>query len=407
MQETPKIRVLVVDDSSVMRRIIATALTKNAALEVVGYAANGLQAIDRVRELQPDVVTLDIEMPELDGLSALREIRKHNQSVAIIMFSTLTHRGAQATVMALTAGATDYVCKPSAALGSMGQAFQVLESELIPKIIGLAQRAMRRKTPRDVPTVPKAAPAVSLPVPTAAPATERSAGWRPSQLPAPATAVPASERTAGWRPSQLLAPGTSPVAAVVIGVSTGGPMALKQLFGALSAPLPVPVFIVQHMPATFTTLLAARLTAAGVVTVKEPVDGELPRGGVAYMAPGGQHLVLSGNAARVSMGLTADAPRNSCRPSVDVLFESAAQVYGEAVLALVLTGMGSDGLRGCQQIKARKGQVIVQDEESSVVWGMPGAVAQNGLADRVLPLDKIAEELSYRTRRRTSLPSLP
>lgn len=381
-QETQIIRVLVVDDSSVMRRIIATALRKNAALEVAGYATNGLQAIERVRELQPDVVTLDIEMPELDGLSALREIRKYNTSVPIIMFSTLTHRGAQATVMALTAGATDYVCKPSAATGSIDQAFQVLESELIPKIIGLAQRALRRKK---APSAPMASAAPLLTRPLAA-SDAVVTGWAPSQL--PPTAAP---RT---------------VAAIVVGVSTGGPMALKQLFGALRAPLSVPMFIVQHMPATFTTLLAARLTASGVATVKEADNGELALAGVAYMAPGGQHLTVTGNAStRVFMALSEDAPRNSCRPSVDVLFESAAHIYGDAVLALMLTGMGSDGLRGCQAIKARNGRVIVQDEDSSVVWGMPGAVAQQGLADMVLPLEKIAEELMFRTRlRKNQLP---
>lgn len=383
-QETQKIRVLVVDDSSVMRRIIATAMLKNADLEVAGYASNGLQAIERVRELQPDVVTLDIEMPELDGLSALREIRKYNSSVPIIMFSTLTHRGAQATVMALTAGATDYVCKPSAVTGSMDQAFQVLESELIPKIIGLAQRALRRKT----------------------------AALAPSENGAPATARKLSVSDTvlqGWAPSQLPSAGAQrAIQAIVVGVSTGGPMALKQLFGGLSAPLPVPIFIVQHMPATFTTLLAARLTATGLVTVKEADHGETALAGVAYMAPGGQHLAVTGSApTRVVMALSADAPRNSCRPSVDVLFESAAQIYGDAVVALMLTGMGSDGLRGCQAIKARKGQVIVQDEESSVVWGMPGAVAQQGLADMVLPLDKIAEELAFRSRPRKNLPVTP
>jgi two-component system chemotaxis response regulator CheB len=383
MQEAQKIRVLVVDDSSVMRRIIATALRKNAALEVAGYATNGLQAIDRVRELKPDVVTLDIEMPELDGLSALREIRKHNATVPIIMFSTLTHRGAQATVMALTAGATDYVCKPGSGSGSMDQAFLVLESELIPKIIGLAARALRRKT------------ASIGPLPAAAPVVGRALSMR-------------SPAVSAWAPSQLPPLGVQrPVGAIVIGVSTGGPMALKQLFGALSAPLHVPIFIVQHMPATFTSLLAARLTAVGLVTVKEADHGEMALPGVAYMAPGGQHLALTGNAStRVLMTLSADAPRNSCRPSVDVLFESAAHIYGDALLALILTGMGSDGLHGCQAVKARSGQVIVQDEESSVVWGMPGTVVQHGLADRVLPLDKIAEELTFRTRPRRTTTAL-
>jgi two-component system chemotaxis response regulator CheB len=380
-----KIRVLVVDDSSVMRRIISTALNKNAMIEVVGYAANGLQAIDRVRDLQPDVVTLDIEMPELDGLGALREIRKYNQSVPIIMFSNLTHRGAQATVTALTAGATDYVCKPVAASGSMDQAFLVLELELIPKVIGLAQRALRRTTKglasTPAPTASPSVAALDFPAPKQTQKPEPLAVWQPSQIPSSHT--------------------TAAVAAVVIGVSTGGPMALKEVFNALKAPLPVPVFIVQHMPESFTTLLADRLTAGGVTRFKEPGHGEVPTAGVAYIAPGGQHLVLSGNTMHVQMQLSSAEPQNSCRPSVDVLFQSASLVYGAYVLAVVMTGMGSDGLIGCQHIKARSGQIIAQDEESSVVWGMPGAAVHQGLADMVLPLGKIADELVFRTRRRS------
>jgi two-component system chemotaxis response regulator CheB len=382
MEENQKIRVLVVDDSSVMRRIIATALAKHVQLEVVGYASNGLQALLRTRELNPDVVTLDLEMPELDGLSTLREIRKANPSLPIIMFSTMTHRGAQATVMALTAGATDYVAKPTAAMGSMNQAFQVLENELIPKIVGLAKRSVRRRQTLD-----------------------GLAGAPKDHNPAPVSAAPLMSAP---RPTTFvlsdLPRRSAPVAAIVIGVSTGGPMALKQLFAAITVPLSVPVYIVQHMPASFTPLLAARLTASGSMTVKEPVNGEIPLPGMAYMAPGGLHMVVTGSAARVYLGLNQEPPQNSCRPSVDVLFQSAAQVYGESVLAVVLTGMGYDGVRGCQDIKSRNGQVIVQDEESSVVWGMPGAVSQQGLADLVLPLDKIADELVLRSRRTAPRP---
>jgi two-component system chemotaxis response regulator CheB len=381
MEENKKIRVLIVDDSSVMRRIIATALAKHGQLEVAGYASNGLQAVARTQELQPDVVTLDLEMPELDGLSTLREIRKTNPSLPIIMFSTMTHRGAQATVMALTAGATDYVAKPTAAMGSMNQAFQVLENELIPKIVGLAKRSVRRRQNSEI------SPGAAIEAP-----------------PAPARTAPVMAAPRPIFAMSELPRRAAPVAAIVIGVSTGGPMALKQLFAAITVPLSVPVYIVQHMPASFTPLLAARLTASGSMTVKEPINGEIPIPGVAYMAPGGQHMVVTGSAARVYMGLNQEAPQNSCRPSVDVLFQSAAQVYGEAVLAVVLTGMGYDGVRGCQDVKARNGQVIVQDEESSVVWGMPGAVSQQGLADLVLPLDKIADELVLRTRRTTPRP---
>ncbi len=373
-----KIRVLVVDDSSVMRRIIATALSKHPALEVVGYAANGVQAIARVRELQPDVVTLDIDMPELDGLGALREIRKASPRLPIIMFSTLTQRGAPTSALALAAGASDYVCKPSATKGSMEQAFAVLEAELVPKILGLAQRARRR------------ARALVADTPTRRPMPESPGGLNDALGDAQAPDLP-------WRPSQIPLPSPS-VTALVIGVSTGGPLALKHIFGLLAAPLPVPVFIVQHMPPTFTPLLAARLSGAGLMAVKEAQHGEVPQAGTAYLAPGGQHLALTCRGQRVLMVLSHDPPVNSCRPSVDVLFQSAAQVYGPGLLALVLTGMGYDGLRGCQDVKARSGQVLVQDEKSSVVWGMAGAVTQLGLADRILPLHKIPQELLFRTR---------
>lgn len=372
-----KIRVLVVDDSAVMRRIIATALSRHPALEVVGYAANGLQAIAQVRELQPDVLTLDMDMPELDGLGALREIRQASPRLPIIMFSSLTQRGAPASALALAAGASDYVCKPSNTNGSMDAAFDVLEAELIPKILGLAQRAMRRTR-----ALGPLAPAPLARSPRAQP---------------PATAGLASPPAALWRPSQIPLPASS-VAALVIGVSTGGPLALKQIFGLLATPLPVPVFIVQHMPPAFTPLLAARLSGTGPMGVKEAQHGEVPQAGTAYLAPGGQHLALALRGQRVCLVLSHEPPVNSCRPSVDVLFESAAQVYGPGLLALVLTGMGYDGVRGCQEIKARSGQVLVQDEKSSVVWGMAGAVAQLGLADMVLPLDKIPDELRFRTR---------
>lgn len=369
-----KIRVLVVDDSAVMRRIIATALSKHPQLEVVGYAANGLQAITRVRELQPDVLTLDMDMPELDGLGALREIRKGSPNLPIIMFSTLTQPGAPASALALAAGASDYVCKPSTTNGSMDAAFAVLEAELVPKIWGLAQRRTR-------------ALGLQAPAPQA-----RSPHGQP-----PATAGQAPAPAALWRPSQLPLPASS-VAALVVGVSTGGPLALKQIFSLLATPLPVPVFIVQHMPQAFTPLLAARLSGTGAMVVKEAQHGEVPQAGTAYLAPGGQHLALAQRGQRVCIVLSHEPPVNSCRPSVDVLFESAAQVYGPGALALVLTGMGYDGVRGCQAVKARSGQVLVQDEKSSVIWGMAGAVAQLGLADMVLPLDKIPEELLFRTR---------
>jgi two-component system chemotaxis response regulator CheB len=193
-----------------------------------------------------------------------------------------------------------------------------------------------------------------------------------------------------------------PAEAVCIGVSTGGPEALMQVFGAFNAPLNVPVFIVQHMPADFTALLAARLSASGVMTVKEAEEGEIAQPGVVYIAPGGFHMTVTRPGTKTIIHLNTDPPENSCRPAVDVLFRAASQVYGGKLLAVMLTGMGYDGLKGSQLIKEKGGQVIAQDEASSVIWGMPGAVVQAGLADGVLPIDKIADEIIFRTRKVSS-----
>ena len=380
-----KVRVLVVDDSAVMRKIIASALQRESLIEVVGFASNGLEAIKAIQTCKPDVVTLDIEMPEMDGLTALREIRKSDKYLPIIMFSSLTHKGAQAAVMALTAGASDYVGKPANTAGGIDDAFKVLETELIPKIIGLAKRIKNRR----------AKEAQSVEAPKATPATP---------LKAPATVKPLNPVKVETPLASKVSKATSsvlakPAEAVCIGVSTGGPEALMQVFGAFNAPLNVPVFIVQHMPADFTALLAARLSASGVMTVKEAEDGEIAQPGIVYIAPGGFHMTVTRPGTKTIIHLNTDPPENSCRPAVDVLFRAASQVYGSGLLAVMLTGMGYDGLKGSQLIKEKGGQVIAQDEASSVIWGMPGAVVQAGLADGVLPIDKIADEIIFRTRK--------
>ena len=374
-----KVRVLIVDDSAVMRKIISSALQKDPAIEVVAFAANGLQAIEAVKTFSPDVMTLDIEMPEMDGLTALREIRKTNKYLPIIMFSSLTHQGAQAAVMALTAGASDYVGKPATSAGSVDGAFKVLETELIPKIIGLAKRVKSRQA-REA---------------------SSSDGKSPSTVPIPkvnSVAEPIKPKPIEVSPVQSVIP-VKPVQAVCIGVSTGGPMALMQVFGQISTPLSVPIFVVQHMPPSFTTLLAARLSAAGVMTVKEAEEGEIAVPGTSYIAPGGFHMTLTKSGTKTIIHLNTEAPENSCRPAVDVLFRAAAEVYGGGVLAVMLTGMGYDGLKGCQVIVAKGGQIIAQDEASSVVWGMPGAVVQAGLANAVLPIEKMADEIVFRSRK--------
>lgn len=377
-----KVRVLIVDDSAVMRKIIASALQKDPAIEVVGFANNGLQAIEAIKTYAPDVMTLDIEMPEMDGLSALREIRKTNKYLPIIMFSSLTHKGAQAAVMALTAGASDYVGKPATSAGSVDGAFKVLETELIPKIIGLAKRVKSRQA-REASEIGSKAP-TPIPLTQVSPVTE-----------------PIKAKQAEIGALQSIVP-VKPVQAICIGVSTGGPSALMQIFSQITAPLSVPIFIVQHMPPSFTALLAARLSAAGVMTIKEAQEGEVALAGTGYIAPGGFHMTLEKSGTKAIIHLNTEPPENSCRPAVDVLFRAAAEVYGSGVLAVMLTGMGYDGLKGCQVIAARGGQIIAQDEATSVVWGMPGAVVQASLANAVLPIEKMSEEIVFRSRKMTA-----
>jgi two-component system chemotaxis response regulator CheB len=363
-----KIRVLVVDDAVVVRRIVTDVLSADPDIEVVGTAANGRLALAKLPQLAPDLITLDIEMPELDGLETLVEIRKNYPRLPVIMFSTLTERGAVATLEALACGATDYLTKPANA-GSVTVAQERIRTELIPKIRALAGRSVRPPS-----SVLGGAPA------------SRIVGGTPSLPP---------QRTLPVR-AELL----------VIGVSTGGPNALAEVLQALPAEFPVPIAIVQHMPPVFTRFLAVRLSSLSKIVVREGEEGGLLEPGVAWLAPGNYHMLLRRQGNQVRLSLNQDAPENSCRPAVDPLFRSAAALYGSHALGLVLTGMGHDGLRGAEEIRRAGGRVLVQDEGSSVVWGMPGAIAAAGLADAVLPLTALGAELVQRTAE-GRLPRMP
>ena len=354
-----KIRVLVVDDAVVIRRLVTDLLSTDPELEVVGVAANGKLALAKLDQLTPDLVMLDIEMPEMDGLETLDHLRKLHPKLPVIMFSTLTERGASATMEALARGASDYVTKP-AKVGSVMQAKAQIRDELIPKIKALCGRAV-------------------LPHPVAAPAHAAIDTVVPQNVP-PRLALPSR--------ADILA----------IGVSTGGPNALAVLLPMLPADFPLPIVIVQHMPPIFTRFLAQRLSASCRIDVKEAEGGGVLRPGQAWIAPGDYHMLLRRDAANVRIVLNQDPQENSCRPAVDPLFRSVAQLYGVHTLGLVLTGMGQDGMRGAGAIRQVHGQVLAQDEVSSVVWGMPGAVVSAGLADRVLPLDLIANELMQRVQ---------
>lgn len=338
------IRALLVDDSAAVRRLLRLALADDPALEVAGVAANGRIALAMLDQSLPDVVTLDIEMPELDGLSTLAEIRKRYPRLPVIMFSTLTERGAAATLDALSLGASDYVTKPTF-VADPAQAIVSIRSQLIPRIKSLCQKAER------VVPIPKYA---------------------------------ASRRQTSNSAIELLA----------IGTSTGGPNALADVLSVLPGDFPVPIVVVQHMPATFTRFLAERLSRICGLRVREAVAGVTIRPGEVWIAPGDYHLIVEGTRSHCCLQLLQSPPENSCRPSVDVLFRSAARVYQSSLLAVVMTGMGQDGLRGAQEVHAAGGRIWAQDAASSVVWGMPGFVVQHGLAERILPLSSLGPEIA-------------
>lgn len=348
MPELPKKRVLIVDDAVVVRKALSDAIALDPALEVSGVAANGRIGLDRFSAQKPDVVLLDIEMPEMDGLETVRQLRKLDARVPVIMFSSLTERGAAITLDALALGATDYVTKPSNV--DMTATLQAITRELIPKI-----RVFCRL------------PDLS------------------GSLPAGKTVV----RLAPVSPLRSLLPPQ----VIAIGVSTGGPDALVRVISSLPADFKVPLLIAQHMPPIFTSLLAARLAAKSALPVKECESGEPVVPGCALLAPGDFHMVVNREDGVVRVRTHQGAKENFCRPSVDVLFRSVAQVYGGRALAVVLTGMGQDGLKGCELLRNSGARIYVQDEASSVVWGMPGFVARAGLADKTLPLGQIGAEI--------------
>jgi two-component system chemotaxis response regulator CheB len=314
-------------------------------------AANGRIGVAMIGQVNPDVVVLDLEMPEMDGLQALASIRATYPRLPVIIFSALTHRGAAATFEALALGANDYVTKPTSLAGP-GSAERMIREQLAPKLkVFGGQTAL---------------------------APDR---------PPPAVAVRARPEPAARRPE-----------VVAIGISTGGPNALAALLPRLPADFPAPVLIVQHMPPIFTRMLAARLDAASAIGVSEAVTGQVVRPGEAVLAPGEWHLVAERRGSEVRVATHQEPPENSCRPAVDVLFRSVARVFGAAALGVVMTGMGQDGRRGSEEIRLVGGQILAQDEQSSVVWGMPGAIARAGLADRILPLDELAAEIIRRVR---------
>ena len=350
MTQSAKKRVLLVDDAVVVRRALSSAIAQDPDLEVCATAVNGRMGLKKFLDSKPDVVLLDIEMPEMDGLETVGELRKINARVPIIMFSSLTERGAAITLEALALGATDYVTKPSNADGT--SALAAVTGELIPKIRALCRLPA------------ESSGSLSAPAPSPSP---------------PHLALPARLRP--------------PAKVVAIGVSTGGPDALAQVLPSLPGQFGIPVVIAQHMPAVFTAMLASRLAAKSALPVRECVSGEVLSPGSVVIAPGDYHMVVQQENGVPCLRTHQEPKENFCRPSVDVLFRSVAEVYRDRVLAVVLTGMGQDGLKGCEALRKTGARIYVQDEASSVVWGMPGFVAKAGLADKILPLKKIGAEI--------------
>ena len=350
------IRVLIVDDSVVVRKILSQVLSEDPDIDIAGIAANGKIALAKIPQVNPDIITLDIEMPEMNGLEALAEIRKGYPDLPVIMFSTLTERGAEATLDALTLGASDYVTKP-ANVGKISESIERLRTDLIPKIKALVPRtvytsALRQAGRTDKPAIPRVPP-----VRTGAPPR---------------------------------------VDVVAIGVSTGGPNALGELIPALQEDFPVPILIVQHMPPVFTANLANRLDRYSAIRVIEGSDGAVLEPGTAILAPGGVHMLVGRQDGHIVIRTNEDPPENSCRPAVDVLFRSAVELYRQHVLAVIMTGMGFDGHLGAVHVREAGGIVLAQDEETSVVWGMPGIVVESGLADDVLPLSGLRAAIERR-----------
>ena len=348
------IRIVIVDDSAVVRKILREALALDPTMEIVGIAPDGETALSRIEQTTPDAVTLDVELPGMSGLETLREIRKRWRKLPVIMFSTLTEKGAVTTLDALSLGASDYVAKPSNS-ENLAQTKQKICEELIPKLKALCGAAKE-------------------PEPAAAPQRRP-----PAILRAPSAEAPRQK-----------------VEIVAIGTSTGGPNALGELLSRLSGTLSVPVVLVQHMPALFTKYLADRLAKSCALKVAEGVEAREVHAGEVWIAPGDFHMQVEKTGLRVKLKMNQEAPENSCRPAVDVLFRSVAEVFGAGVLGVVLTGMGSDGVRGAEKIVAAGGKVIVQDEATSVVWGMPGQVVGAGYADGIYPLPEMAKEIERR-----------
>lgn len=374
-REAGPLRVMIVDDSVVIRGLISRWVGAEHDMEVAASLRTGREAVNQIERINPDVAVLDIEMPELDGISALPQLLAKKRDLVIIMASTLTRRNAEISFKALSLGAADYIPKPESTREA--SAAEIFHHDLIQKIRHLGAR-LRRKPAVAAPPLAPASPAPAPRGPVARPA-----------APAPASAGPAAASLA-MRPFSNQAPRV-----LLIGSSTGGPQALMALVTELGPVIDrFPVLITQHMPPTFTTILAEHLARSSRRPAAEAVDGELVKPGRIYLAPGGKHMRVARSGADTVIALDDGAAVNFCKPAVDPLFTSAIDVWHGSILSVILTGMGSDGMRGGKDIVAAGGSVIAQDEASSVVWGMPGAAANAGICAAILPLNQIGAKVN-------------
>lgn len=358
---------MVVDDSVVIRGMISRWIGAEPDMEVVASLRTGLDAVNQLERINPDVAVLDIEMPDLDGISALPQLLAKKRDLVVIMASTLTRRNAEISLKALSLGASDYIPKPESTREAT--AAETFRHDLIQKIRHLGAKA-RHSTVHTTASPPLA------------PAHDKARAMAPAA--AHAAPAPIARRSFG-----LLAPKV-----LLIGSSTGGPQALMSLVAEIGSVIDrVPVLITQHMPPTFTTILAEHLARASKRPAHEAVDGESIKPGQIYLAPGGRHMRIARHGIDAVIALDDGPPVNFCKPAVDPMFTSAIDVWAGSIMSVILTGMGSDGMRGGKDIVAAGGSVIAQDEATSVVWGMPGAAVNAGICAAVLPLNQIAPKL--------------
>ncbi len=354
--EDKTIRVLVVDDSAFMRKSISLMLESDPGIKVIATARDGKEAVDKIRELKPDLVTMDVEMPVMDGLSALRIIMKE-MPLPVIMISSLTSEGAQTTIDALNLGAVDFIPKE---LSYVSVSIAKIKEDLIAKVKNIAG--------------------------------SRSVWARMNRVRSMTCGAKPALPTHTSHSARLVRPTSNP-RAVVVGISTGGPFALLQVIPKLPANYPLGILIVQHMPPHFTRSMAERLNGLSQVEVREAADGDKVQPGVVLIAPGGFHMMLAKNGTGVVVRISAEPSKSLYRPSADIMIASAVEAFNGPLLGLIMTGMGKDGLEGLKAVKKKNGYVVAQSEETCVVYGMPKAAVEAGVADAVLPLEKIPSAL--------------